>query len=42
MLDFKMNDTCEGMNFIHFTQLVLLRYLVKVEKRKACEHNFSF
>ena len=26
-----MNGTCDDVNFTHFTQLVLLHYLVKVE-----------
>jgi len=34
LFDFKMNDTCEGMNFTHLTQLMLLHYLVKVETPK--------
>jgi len=34
LLDFKMNDTCEGMNFTHLTWLLLLHYLVKVETPK--------
>jgi len=29
-----MNDTCEGMKVIHLTQLLLLHYLVKVDKPK--------
>jgi len=29
-----MNNTCEGMNFTHLTKIMLLHYLVKVEKPK--------
>jgi len=29
-----MNGTCEGINFTHLTELMLLHYLVKVEKPK--------
>jgi len=29
-----MNDTCNGMNITHITTLMLLHYLVKVEKPK--------
>jgi len=34
LLDFEMNDTREGMNFTHLTQLIMLHYLVKVETPK--------
>ena len=34
LLDLEMNDTCDGMNFTHLTQLMLLHYLVKVETVK--------
>jgi len=34
LLDFQMNDTCEGMNFTHLTKLMLLHYLVKVKTLK--------
>ena len=33
-LDFKTNDTCEGMNVTHLTELMLLHYLVKVKTPK--------
>ena len=43
LLDFKMNNTCGGMNFNHLAWLLLLHYLVKAETpENACEHNFSF
>jgi len=35
LLDFKMNDTCVGMNFIHLTYLMLLHHLVK-QKHQKC------
>ena len=35
LLDLEMNDTCDGMNFTHLTQLMLLHYLVKVKHRKC-------
>ena len=34
LLDFKMNDTCDGVNFTNLTYLLLLPYLVKVETPK--------
>ena len=30
LLDFKMNDTCDGMNFTDLTKLLLLHYFAKV------------
>jgi len=33
-LELTMNDTCNGMNFTHLIQLMLLHYLVKVETVK--------
>jgi len=30
LLDFKMDDTCENVNFTHLTLLMLLHYLMKV------------
>jgi len=29
-----MNNPCDGMNFTHLTQLMLLHYLVKVKTPK--------
>jgi len=34
LLDSMTNDTYDGMNFTHLTSLMLLHYLVKVEKLK--------
>jgi len=34
LLHFKMNDTCNSMNFIYLTQLMLLHYFVKVKTQK--------
>jgi len=34
LLYFQMNDTCEGMNFTHLTELMLLCYPVKVNNTK--------
>jgi len=34
MLDLEKNCTCEGMNFIHLTGLMLLHALAKVETPK--------
>jgi len=34
LLDLEKNSTCDGMNFIHLTWLMLLHYLVKVETPK--------
>ena len=48
LLDSKMNDTCDGMNFTHFTYLLLLHYLVNFETPKmyvnttsACNVNYN-
>jgi len=34
-LDLKMNGICDGMNFTHLTELMLLHYLVKVKTLKC-------
>ena len=34
LFDFKLNSTCDRMNFIHLTLLMSLHYLVKVETVK--------
>jgi len=34
LLDFQMNDTCEGMNFTRLMCLMLLHYLVKLDTPK--------
>jgi len=34
LLELTMNNTCNGMNFTHLTQLMLLHYLVKFETVK--------
>ena len=34
LLDLEKNCTCDGMKLTHFTSLVLLHYLVKVETPK--------
>jgi len=33
-LELTMNDTSDGMNFTHLTELMLLHYLLKVETVK--------
>jgi len=34
LLELQTNDTCDVMNFIHLTWLVLLHYFVKVKTPK--------
>ena len=34
LLDLEKNCVCDGMNFTHHTWLMLLHYLVKIEKQK--------
>jgi len=35
LLDLKIGDTCDGMDFIQLTYLMLLHYLVKVKTPKV-------
>jgi len=42
LLDFKMNDTCDGINLTYLTWLLLLHYLVKVETSKMQWTKYNF